>query len=254
VKARAILTCFVALASCTRRDAPPEDAHVSAHEDSPARVVDATTTNAIADASTEDAPNAGDAKDASILDAADEDGAALDGSVKALFSSYKNVLHIGDSTVGYRMGLQMELQKMFTDSGAHYTSWSVTSAGLRSFADDRVVEKWIKKSSPDLVLVQLGTNNVTVPHPEAYIKDLKTILAQLGAHACYWIGPISLQFPERGMRGFLRDNVAPCTFFDSYDLTLERQSDGLHPSQKAAKIWADAFWAFANEHPPGYAP
>ncbi len=51
------------------------------------------------------------------------------------------------------------------------------------------------------------------------------------------------------MRGVLRDNVSPCVFYDSYDLTLERQPDGLHPSQAAAKIWADGFWAFAGQNP-----
>jgi lysophospholipase L1-like esterase len=51
------------------------------------------------------------------------------------------------------------------------------------------------------------------------------------------------------MRGVLRDNVAPCIFYDSYELTLERQPDGIHPSQKAAIEWAGLFFDFAASHP-----
>jgi len=209
-------------------------------------VVDASTpkdaTTDVADAASTDASSSSDA----ASDAASD--ADVDASVPA-FDGYKKVLHVGDSTVGYAAGISLEFKKMFPKAGLSYVSHTMTSAGLHTVAEDRIVEKMVKRYSPDLVIIQLGTNNLTVPHPEVYIPDIKSILAQVGHRGCYWIGPISLKFPERGMRGILRDNVSPCVFYDSYELTLERQSDGLHPSQKAAIFWSGAFFEFAEHHP-----
>ena len=166
---------------------------------------------------------------------------------KPSFASYKSVLHVGDSTVGYTLGLTLELSKMFRAMNVRYESRTITSAGLRSFAKSNVLADLVKEREPDLVIIQLGTNNVAVPHPETYREDVKAIVAQAGGRACYWIGPISLDGkPEHGIRTMLRDAAAPCTFFDSYDLKLARQEDGIHPTQPAAKKWADAFWAFAT--------
>lgn len=163
----------------------------------------------------------------------------------------KFVLHIGDSTVGYTLGMQLELGRMFKAAGVRYESHTFTAAGLRSFAKERYVEKLVREKEPDLVIIQLGTNNLTVPTPTAYLPDVKEIVAQTGNHACYWVGPIPLEQAEKGMRKMLRENVAPCTFYDSFDLVLARQSDKIHPTQPAAKKWADAFWTFADKTPPG---
>lgn len=163
----------------------------------------------------------------------------------------KFVLHIGDSTVGYTLGMQLELSRMFKAAGVRYESHTFTAAGLRSFAKERYIEKLVREKDPDLVIIQLGTNNLTVPTPSAYLPDVKEIVSQTGNRACYWVGPIPLEQPEKGMRKMLRENVAPCTFYDSFDLVLARQSDKIHPTQPAAKKWADAFWTFADKTPPG---
>lgn len=204
--------------------------------------------DAAGDARAEDASAPSDAASDASVDAADA------AEVSRPFDGHKKVLHVGDSTVGYAAGISLEFKRMFPAEGIAYVSHTMTSAGLHAVAEDRIVEKLVKRHSPDLVIIQLGTNNLTVPHPEVYVPDIKSILAQVGKRACYWIGPISLKFPERGMRGILRDNVAPCVFYDSYDLTLERQSDGLHPSQKAAIFWSKAFFEFAARNPATIPP
>lgn len=90
-----------------------------------------------------------------------------------------------------------------------------------------------------------------MPNPKAFLPAIDDILAQVGDRPCYWIGPIPLEQKEHGMRALLRDSVAPCRFYDSYDLKLERQSDHVHPTQRAAKKWAEAFFTFAETTPPG---
>ncbi len=152
--------------------------------------------------------------------------------------------------VGYNMGLQLELGKMWKAIGVHYEALTVTAAGIRSFAKEQHVAKFVKAKNPDLVIVQIGTNNLTVPHPEAYLDDLKKIVGQIGNHPCVWIGPIPLEQPEHGMRAMLRANTAPCTFYDPWDLNLARQSDKIHPTQPAAKKWATAFWEWATANAP----
>lgn len=222
-----------ALHGCSSRSVADDAA-----ADSASTVAGDAGAEAASDGATREAGDAGDG--ARIHDA---------GAVEPPFTGHKKVLHVGDSTVGYASGLQLEFKKMFPDAGVAYVSHTMTSAGLHTVAEERIVEKLVKRHAPDLVIVQLGTNNLTVPHPEVYLPDIKSILAQVGKRACYWIGPIPLKFPERGMRGILRDNVAPCVFYDSYDLTLERQSDGLHPSQKAAIMWSALFFDFAGKNP-----
>lgn len=164
------------------------------------------------------------------------------------------VLHVGDSTVGYTLGMSLEMTRLFRAASVPYESHTFTASGLHAFASERRLEKLVKEKNPDLVIIQLGTNNLTVPNPPAYLDDVKSIVSQAAGRACYWIGPIPLEQPEKGMRGFLRDNVGPCTFYDSFDLKLERQSDHIHPTQSAAKKWAKAFWAFTEATPPGDVP
>lgn len=164
------------------------------------------------------------------------------------------VLHVGDSTVGYTLGMSLEMTKLFRAASVPYESHTFTASGLHAFASEKRLEKLVREKNPDLVIIQLGTNNLTVPNPPAYLDDVKSIVAQASGRACYWIGPIPLEQPEKGMRAFLRDNVGPCTFYDSFDLKLDRQSDHVHPTQTAAKKWAKAFWAFTEATPPGDVP
>lgn len=168
-------------------------------------------------------------------------------------ASYPKIVHVGDSTVGYTQGLQLELKKIFDPLGIAYESHTLTSAGLRTIAKSRIVAKLVEEKKPDLVIIQLGTNNLTVPTPSAFAPAIADIVAQVGDRPCYWIGPIPLEQKEHGMRAFLRENVAPCRFYDSFDLKLERQSDHIHPTQRAAKKWAQAFLTFTETTPPGRA-
>jgi hypothetical protein len=223
------------LLACTRSrgDEPPRPS-----PDAPPVAADASP-SATADAAANEGANASD------------EGGATVGAGAAAMTEHRVVLHVGDSTVGYHLGLQLELSRMFKAAGIRYESRTVTSAGLHSFATEKILEKAVRETDPDLVIIQVGTNNLTVPHPDVYITDLRSIVRQANGRDCYWIGPISIDRPEKGMRAVIRTHVEPCTFFDSYDLELARQPEDFHPTQPAAKKWAEAFWAFATANPPG---
>jgi hypothetical protein len=82
-----------------------------------------------------------------------------------------------------------------------------------------------------------------VPNPDEYERDVRSIVEQAGEGPCWWIGPLSIDRPERGLIAMLARSTAPCRWTSSYDLTIERQPDAIHPTQRGAAKWADAIWS-----------
>lgn len=164
----------------------------------------------------------------------------------------RRVLHVGDSTVGYGHGLALELRRLFTKAGVRYEAYSETAAGLHDFAVSRKLEELVREKNPDVVIVTLGVNNLTVPHPDAYENDVRSIVRQAGRRSCYWVGPLSLPRVDAGdgLVVMLNGMTSPCRFFDSYHLEIERQPDGVHPTQRGAHLWADGLWDFMKASPP----
>ncbi|MEO8876457.1 MAG: hypothetical protein ABI461_12785, partial [Polyangiaceae bacterium] len=54
---------------------------------------------------------------------------------------------------------------------------------------------------------------------------------------------------DTGIVDVIRQNCAPCVFFDSSTLKLERRADGIHPDDKGGETWANAFWDFYRTQP-----
>jgi lysophospholipase L1-like esterase len=162
--------------------------------------------------------------------------------VPAWPSGVKSVLHVGDSTLGYTLGLALELRTRFLAAGIHYEAHTETSAGLHSFAASKKLEELVREKKPDVVLISLGINNLTVPHPDEYERDVRSIVRQAGKSPCWWVGPLALDRPEKGLNAMLARTTAPCRFASSYDLRIERQPDGIHPTQRGAHRWADVIW------------
>lgn len=184
-----------------------------------------------------------------VLDAGRaDDGAA---APPAGIFGFKRILHVGDSMVGYTQGLQLELKKRFDEKGIAYESHTVTSGGFQHFAAKKLLAKWVDTAKPDLVIVQVGNNNLTAGTPPKFVPYIHDLLAQTGGVPCYWIGVIPLEQKEYGMSKLLAKESAPCTYFESMGLKLDRQSDKIHPTQIGARKWANAFLAFAETTPPG---
>jgi hypothetical protein len=159
---------------------------------------------------------------------------------------YKLVLHAGDSTVGtYKFGLARALGDHFKAEGTRYVYETWESASLTQVAAGTRLNELIAKWKPDLVILTLGTNDAYVPAPWALEWSIRSIARKVGDRDCYWIGPpLWKKDVDAGLVGSIRENVAPCRFFDSGSLTLERRADGIHPTDKGGQVWADAFWLF----------
>lgn len=167
--------------------------------------------------------------------------------VPAWPSGVKSVLHVGDSTLGYTLGLALELRTRFEAAGIHYEAHTETSAGLHGFASSKKLEQLVRETKPDVVLISLGINNLTVPHPDEYERDVRSIVRQAGKAPCWWVGPLALERPDKGLNAMLARSTAPCRFASSYDLHIERQPDGIHPTQRGARRWADVIWTTLME-------
>lgn len=154
----------------------------------------------------------------------------------------KYVLHVGDSTLGFEQGLALEMGARFKAAGVRYEAITELDAGLHTFATSKKLAELLRWKKPDVVLLTLGMNNLTVALPEQYEADVKSIVAQVGDRTCWWIGPLSIARPERGLIAMLGRTTAPCGWTNSYDLEIERQPDHLHPTQPGASRWADAIW------------
>jgi len=152
---------------------------------------------------------------------------------------YRVVVHTGDSMVGG--GLCKALAPKFKAEGTKFVRDVWESASIIAFAESDRLPKLMKKYDPDLVLLTLGANDVFDKHPEYMIRHIDSIVKKVGSRDCYWIGP-PLWKGDAGLVAVIRDHAAPCTFYDSSSLTLQRAGDGIHPTEKGGVVWADAFW------------
>jgi acyl-CoA thioesterase-1 len=155
----------------------------------------------------------------------------------------KTVLHVGDSMLGGDWGLTRALEKKFEAEGATFIHDYKVSESLQSYDKSTRLAQLLARHDPDIVIVTLGTNDALVPYPASLAGHVRNIVKRIGSRECYWIGP-PLWKPDTGILAVLRDNSAPCTFYDSSKLTLARREDGIHPTERGGVAWADAFWAF----------
>jgi hypothetical protein len=187
-------------------------------------------------------PNAEAPRDAAFVEASmPSDGGPPDAT--PVRRHYRSVLHLGDSMVGFRGGLTLALENRFQDAGTRFYSSSLTSAGIVSFDESDHLQKLLKKLNPEMVIVTLGMNNVTYPHPEVLSHNVVSIVKKIAPRDCYWIGPPAWK-PSAALVKVLAESTPPCRFFDSSALKLERQTDGIHPTALGGEVWAEAFWRF----------
>jgi lysophospholipase L1-like esterase len=150
----------------------------------------------------------------------------------------KKVLHVGDSMVGGNWGLTRALEAKLEPEGATVVRHTKVSETLASMDKDATLKDLLHKHEPDIVIITLGTNDTDVPHPEVYAKHVANIAKRVAPRECWWMGPPK----DSPVNKVIKENSAPCTFFDSSTLKLDRTKDGIHPSDKGGGQWANEFW------------
>lgn len=150
----------------------------------------------------------------------------------------KKVLHVGDSMVGGNWGLTRALEAKLEPEGAKVVRHTKVSETLASMDKDPTLKDLLQKHEPDIVIITLGTNDTDVPHPEVYAKHVANIAKRVAPRECWWMGPPK----DAPVNKVIKENSAPCKFFDSSKLVLDRTKDGIHPSDKGGGQWASEFW------------
>jgi hypothetical protein len=160
----------------------------------------------------------------------------------------KTILHVGDSMVGGNWGLTRALEQRFSAEGAKFVRDYKVSESIVSYDHSPKLKTLIEKNRPDIVIITLGTNDVFVPYPASMTGNIRNIVKRVGTTECYWIGPPTWK-PDTGIVQVLKDNVAPCKFFDSSNLKLQRAGDGIHPTDRGGADWATSFWTYFRTVP-----
>ena len=152
------------------------------------------------------------------------------------------VLHVGDSFAG---SLGVPLGKRFKAAGLRTVLEFETSSYIPTWASGEALEKYVGRYMPDLVLVTLGANEFEIPNPEQRANAVRRLVKRLNGLPCVWISPPKWK-QDSGVLAVVRENCAPCRYLDSDTIVkdLPRRKDGIHPSDDAREIWADAVLAW----------
>ncbi len=155
------------------------------------------------------------------------------------------VLHIGDSFA--LAGFAKSLKPRFKALGVRYEVRAETSSFTTTWSGK--MERLVADTQPDLVIINLGANEVANVDPPAHAPAVRHIVSALAGRPCVWVSPPSWR-KDTGINDVIRQNSAPCRYFDSDKLVTQaipRQSDHIHPTDEGGAVWADAFWSWLQD-------
>ncbi len=155
------------------------------------------------------------------------------------------VLHVGDSFVmaGFSQALRPKMKSvgaMYEVRGAQATYTTTWHSKLSKLYGDY---------HPDLVVITLGANEVTLTDPWARADAVKRLVKIVGDTPCVWVTP-PLWRKDTGIIEVIKQNAKPCLVFDSDANAgpIARQPDSIHPSNAGGATWAESFWKWLLDH------
>jgi len=149
------------------------------------------------------------------------------------------ILVIGDS---FAEALGVGLKSQEKDRGIKVFLRGEKATFIPEWAGpNRGVELLVKQTTPDLVVIALGGNELAMTTPEIRAPKVAKLVGLLGSTPCVWVAPPLWGNKDNGLLGVIRDNSRPCRHFDSNVLSpdLPRGSDKIHPTAEGQKKWAN---------------
>jgi lysophospholipase L1-like esterase len=155
------------------------------------------------------------------------------------------VLHIGDSfaLAGFAKAIKPHMKAL----GVRYEVRAKESSFTTTWSSR--MERLVADTQPDLVIINLGANEVANVDPPAHAPAVRRIVAAIGGRPCVWVSAPSWR-KDTGIGAVIRQNSAPCRYFDSDKLVgqpIPRQSDHIHPTDEGGAVWAEAFWSWLQD-------
>jgi hypothetical protein len=146
------------------------------------------------------------------------------------------VLHVGDSFAGaLGVALNAELKRQGVRGFLRYK----TATFIPDWAFGPKLPLYIAQTNPDLVLINLGANEVQMFEPRQRAKTIQRLVGHMKGRPCVWIGP-PVWAGDTGILSVIRENCGPCRFMDSNALypDMPRLPDKIHPTMPAREEWA----------------
>lgn len=154
----------------------------------------------------------------------------------------QRILLFGDSMVGcvcYRLG-------QYAQANHHkLTSVAWFSSTTEVWAKTDTLQRFLQKTHPTHVFICLGSNELFYRDLDSREKNIRQILKKIGDIPVIWIGPPNWA-KDYGFNNVLRKVMGPRAYYPSLNLTLERRSDGRHPTLKGGNIWMDKVVEWMN--------
>ncbi len=155
------------------------------------------------------------------------------------------ILHFGDSHVA--SGLKSTLARYFREAGATFRQEGWAGSRSKSWIASGRLKKLVSAFRPTVVLVTLGTNEMTTSEPMRHRNWIRAIIRRLKGTVCYWMGPPPLIDDKYGYNEMAEEAVKPCRYFDSRILDMKPRKDGtFHLTRKEGVVWGDKVWHWMN--------
>lgn len=153
----------------------------------------------------------------------------------------KSILFIGDSMTGW---LAERLNAYGEANGFTVMAEIWDGSTIRKWGADTHLAQAVAKHNPDAVFVSLGLNELFETNPEKRLrKSMDSMMKAIGDIPVIWVGPLSWPGKNMGdnLNGWLSDEMGDGHYFDSFGMTLPRQSKtNPHPTREGAARWMDA--------------
>lgn len=164
------------------------------------------------------------------------------------------VLLIGDS---FAEALGAGLKSKESSTGIKFVLRGEKATYIPEWAGpNRGVAGMMIMDKPNLVVIALGGNELSMVNPEVRGPKVKQLVGLLKDTPCVWVTPpLWADKKDNGLLQIIRQNSAPCRFFDSDVLSpnLPRGGDKIHPTGEGQKKWAGYFldWLRKERVPTG---
>lgn len=146
------------------------------------------------------------------------------------------VLLIGDSM---GQGLKLPLKKNVESNGHKFVSAVERSSSIIRWAGTKKLNKLLKEHKANYVIISLGSNDIASKQLEYYEERIEKIIEKMPDTKFIWVGP-PLWKKDTGMEEMMANKIGDERYFDSKSITIPRAGDGIHPTWKGYKLWADS--------------